>query len=93
MVEYLKVFSRVGFFFVRGFGTGIYAMDMPEWTTAQRIARTASAFEERQTGHVPQSVTVVLSEYTLVIASPTPGGDQVRLKRCFQRTPFQGCRS
>jgi uncharacterized protein YbcI len=41
-------------------------MDMPK-TTAQRIARAASAFEERRTGHVPQSVTVVLSEDTLVI--------------------------
>ena len=28
---------------------------------------SASAFEERRTGHVPQSVTVVLSEDTLVI--------------------------
>ncbi len=42
-------------------------MDMPNWTAAQRIARAASAFEERRTGHVPQSVTVVLSEDTLVI--------------------------
>jgi len=34
---------------------------------AQQIARAASAFEQRRTGHVPQSVTVVLSEDTLVI--------------------------
>jgi uncharacterized protein YbcI len=42
-------------------------MDMPKWTTAQRIARAASAFEKQRTGHVPQSVTVVLSKDTLVI--------------------------
>jgi uncharacterized protein YbcI len=34
---------------------------------AQRIAEAASAFEERRTGHVPKSVTVVLSDHTLVI--------------------------
>jgi uncharacterized protein YbcI len=34
---------------------------------AQQIARAASAFQEQRTGHVPQSVAVVLSEDTLVI--------------------------
>jgi uncharacterized protein YbcI len=34
---------------------------------AQQIAEAASAFEERRTGHVPKSVTVVLSDRTLVI--------------------------
>lgn len=34
---------------------------------AQRIARAAIAFEQRRTGHVPKSVTVVLSKGTLVI--------------------------
>jgi len=34
---------------------------------AERIAHAASAFETRRTGHVPTSVTVVLSEDTLVI--------------------------
>jgi uncharacterized protein YbcI len=34
---------------------------------AQQIAEAASAFEERRTGHAPKSVTVVLSENTLVI--------------------------
>jgi uncharacterized protein YbcI len=35
---------------------------------AQQIARAAIAFEQRRTGnHVPKSVTVVLSEGTLVI--------------------------
>jgi uncharacterized protein YbcI len=36
-------------------------------TMAQQIAEAASAFEERRTGHVPKSVTVVLSDNTLVI--------------------------
>src|SRR5438445_598304 len=37
-------------------------------TMAQRIAQAAIAFEQRRTGnHVPKSVTVVLSEGTLVI--------------------------
>src|SRR5687768_17445558 len=37
-------------------------------TIAQEIARAAIAFEQRRTGnHVPKSVTVVLSEGTLVI--------------------------
>ncbi len=40
---------------------------MPNWTIARRIAQAANAFEERRTGHLPQSVTVVLSEDTLVI--------------------------
>jgi uncharacterized protein YbcI len=34
---------------------------------AQQIARAASAFQEQRTGHVPQSVAVVLSDDTLVI--------------------------
>jgi uncharacterized protein YbcI len=34
---------------------------------AQEIARAASAFEQRVTGHAPRSVTVVLSEDTIVI--------------------------
>jgi len=34
---------------------------------AERIAHAASAFEYRRTGHAPKSVTVVLSEDTLVI--------------------------
>ena len=34
---------------------------------AQQLAQAASAFELKRTGHVPKSVTVVLSEGTLVI--------------------------
>ena len=36
-------------------------------TMAQQIAHAASAFEKQRTGQLPQAVTVVLSENTLVI--------------------------
>jgi len=36
-------------------------------TRAQQIAKAARAFQQRRTGHTPQSVNVVLSEDTLVI--------------------------
>ena len=43
-------------------------MNNSKSTMAQQIAQAAIAFEQRRTGnHVPKSVTVVLSEGTLVI--------------------------
>ena len=42
-------------------------MDQSNSTVARQIAEAASAFEQRRTGHAPRSVTVVLSESTLVI--------------------------
>ena len=43
-------------------------MKKPKSTMAQQIAEAAIAFEQRRTGnHVPKSVTVVLSDGTLVI--------------------------
>ena len=43
-------------------------MNQSPSTMAQQIAQAAIAFEQRRTGnHVPKSVTVVLSEGTLVI--------------------------
>ncbi len=42
-------------------------MDKSNSTMAQQVAEAASAFERQRTGHVPKSVTVVLSEDTLVI--------------------------
>jgi uncharacterized protein YbcI len=42
-------------------------MNKSDPTMAQQIARAASAFERQRTGHGPKSVTVVLSEETLVI--------------------------
>ncbi|HEV3303309.1 MAG TPA: DUF2294 domain-containing protein [Planctomycetaceae bacterium] len=42
-------------------------MDKPSSTMAREIAEAASAFQEQRTGHVPQAVSVVLSDDTLVI--------------------------
>jgi uncharacterized protein YbcI len=42
-------------------------VDKPTVTMAQQIAEAASTFEEQRTGRVPDLVTVVLSEGTLVI--------------------------
>jgi uncharacterized protein YbcI len=42
-------------------------MDKSNSTMAHQIAQAATAFEQRRTGHVPKSVTVVLSDHTLVI--------------------------
>jgi uncharacterized protein YbcI len=42
-------------------------MDTSTLTMAQQVAQAASAFQEQRTGHVPKTVTVVLSEGTLVI--------------------------
>jgi uncharacterized protein YbcI len=39
----------------------------PSSTVAQQLAEAAIAFEQRLTGHAPKSVTVVLSDTTLVI--------------------------
>ncbi len=42
-------------------------MDDSNSSMARRVAQAASAFEKQLTGHVPKSVTVVLSDNTLVI--------------------------
>jgi uncharacterized protein YbcI len=42
-------------------------MDQSKGTRAQQLAQAATAFEQRRTGHLPKSVTVVLSDDTLVI--------------------------
>ena len=42
-------------------------MDKSKSTMAQQIALAASAFEQQRTGNTPKSVTVVLSDNTLVI--------------------------
>lgn len=39
----------------------------PNTSVAQQLAEAASAFEQRLTGHIPKSVSVVLSDSTLVI--------------------------
>ncbi len=42
-------------------------IDKPDLTKAQQIAKAASAFEQKRTGNVPKSVTVVQCDGTLVI--------------------------
>jgi uncharacterized protein YbcI len=71
VVEHLRVFSHVGFFVSVVPGrlrqTGTNAMGKPSSTMARQIAEAASAFQEQRTGHIPQAVSVVLSNDTLVI--------------------------
>jgi uncharacterized protein YbcI len=67
------VHNHVGFFFAFGGAkrlrlTRMNPMNDSNSTMAKQIARAAIAFEQRRTGgHHPKSVTVVLSEGTLVI--------------------------
>ena len=42
-------------------------MDNPTLIMAQQIAEAASALEEQRTGHLPNSVTVALSDDILVV--------------------------
>lgn len=42
-------------------------MNKPDASMAQQVARAASAFQQQRTGHVPKTVTVVLSGETLVV--------------------------
>lgn len=43
------------------------SLNTPKSGMAERIAQAAKAFEQERTGHLPGSVTVVLSDDTLVI--------------------------
>ena len=51
---------------------------------AHQIARAASAFEERRTGHAPRSVNVVLAADTLVV---TLHGTLSEAEKLLARTP------
>ncbi len=53
-------------------------------TVAHRIAQVASAFEKRRSGRVPKSVTVVLSENTLVI---TLHGTLTQAEKALAKSP------
>ncbi len=46
---------------------GTKPLDVSNSAMAEQVAQVAIAFEQRRTGHRPQSATVVLSENTLVI--------------------------
>jgi uncharacterized protein YbcI len=59
-------------------------MDTPTLTMAQQIAQAASAFEEQRTGILPSSVTVVLSDDTLVI---TLHGALSAAEKALSQTP------
>jgi uncharacterized protein YbcI len=59
-------------------------MDKSNSTMAQQIAEAASTFEELRTGHGPKSVTVVLSEETLVI---TLHGSLTPAEKALAMTP------
>ncbi len=60
-------------------------MSQSKTTMARQIAQAAIAFEQRRTGnHVPKSVTVVLSEGTLVI---TLHGALSPAERALSKTP------
>jgi uncharacterized protein YbcI len=58
-------------------------MDKCTSTIAQQIAQAASEFEQKRTGHVPKSVTVVVSDKTLVI---TLHGALTPAEEAFART-------
>lgn len=56
----------------------------PPSTVAQQLAEAAIVFEQRVTGHAPKSVSVVLSDTTLVI---TLQGALSRAERVLAQTP------
>ena len=70
MVEYLGVFSHVGFFrswLLHYLCGGRNAVESLDPSVAQQIAQAAIAFQQQRTGHEPKSVAVVLSGDTLLI--------------------------
>ena len=67
----LWCFTAPAFFSCGGCGrpqrTRMNAMEKANSTMARQIAQAASVFEEQRTGNTPKSVTVVLSDTTLMI--------------------------
>jgi len=61
-----------------------HALDHSGSSMAEQVAQAAKAFEQRLTGRVPGSVTVVLSEDTLVI---TLHGALSPAEKALARTP------
>ena len=59
-------------------------MDKPDSTMARQIAHAASVFEQQRTGNTPKSVTVVLSDTTLVI---TLHGALSEAEKALARSP------
>jgi len=59
-------------------------MDKPDSTMARQIGRAASVFERQRTGNTPKSVTVVLSDTTLVV---TLHGALSEAEKALARSP------
>ena len=59
-------------------------MDKPNSTMARKIAQAASAFERQRTGNTPKTVTVVMSDTTLVI---TLHGALSEAERALAKSP------
>ena len=59
-------------------------MEKPNSTMARQIAQAASLFEQQRTGNTPKSVTVVLSDTTLVI---TLHGALSEAEKALARSP------
>jgi uncharacterized protein YbcI len=59
-------------------------MEKSTASVAQQIAEAAVAFERKRTGHVPESVTVVLGDHTLVV---TLHGALTPAERAMAETP------
>jgi uncharacterized protein YbcI len=59
-------------------------MDRPDSEMARQIAKAACAFEQQRTGNTPKSVTVVLSDTTLVI---TLHGALSEAERALAKSP------
>src|SRR5579863_3092553 len=59
-------------------------MDISSSSVAQQVAQAAIAFEQRRSGHAPQSVNVVFSDNTLVI---TLHGALSRAEKVLAQTP------
>src|SRR5947208_7757438 len=60
-------YSATPVFFAHCVYQGGTQMIKSDSTMAQQIAQAAIGFEQKRTGHTPKTVTVVLSENTLVI--------------------------
>jgi uncharacterized protein YbcI len=82
------VFHHAGFFACGRAGqpqaTGEGPMDKNDSSMAQQIAEAAIRFAEGQTGHLPQSATVVLGDDTLVV---TLHGALSPAEQALARTP------
>jgi len=82
------VFGHAGFFLRvvarQSPATGENRVLQTNASTAQQIAQAAVAFEHRQTGHVPESATVILSENTLVV---TLHGSLSPAEKALAKTP------